>query len=660
MLAKLIEHLPAAMHIMLVSRTDPQLPLSRLRARGQLLEIRAEQLRFSVNEITQFFDEFMGLKLSTPDVSAIETRTEGWIAGLQLAGLAMQSALVPSQEGSMRAMKDPHSFIIAFSGSHAYIMDYLTDEVLRHQPEIVRSFLLKTAILDRLCGPLCDVLVGTSPAEPIDSQTMLEAIERNHLFMISLDTNRRWYRYHHLFREVLGRRLEILYPEQIAGLHRGASEWFEQHGFIHEAVQHAMNAGDSDRTVCLVEQHGCDLLMGGELVTLANWLAAVEPYTKSRPWLAMQKAWVLSLSGHPEQAELAIDAGEQLLTDLELTDEVRTLRGSFAAARAHWANTQGKTDLAVKYAQLAIDILGVNDDFSCSLRGVATSLLGDASWAQGNMDEARQAYEAAVRIGQIAENPHMIMMASINLADIHFEQGELHQAARMYSDTLRMAEQVDGANSAYSQNIQFGLSRVYYAWNRLDDAAISCEKGRRLSQQWGNVNLQAAFLALTARLEHARGNLVTAQEAITAAKELAQAGCLSPYWSMWVKTTLANTCLDQGQIEKALLFILDTGILPEGFVLDPVSYTGLSLDAPISYQLEPAYMVLARIFLALGNSGAVLAISENMHRGAKAGNWRKAMIELHILEALALHSNKETSCCAYGPGASHSNGPART
>ena len=186
----------------------------------------------------------MGLTLSDPDILAIETRTEGWIAGLQLAGLAMQKVL-SAPGSSTQAEKDQHNFIAAFTGSHAYIMDYLTEEVLRGQPEITRSFLLQTAILERMCGPLCEAVVGPDTTGPLDGQAMLEAIERHHLFVIPLDTGQRWYRYHHLFREVLRRRLEALYPGQIPGLHRRASEWFEQHGFIHEAVQHAMQAGDT-------------------------------------------------------------------------------------------------------------------------------------------------------------------------------------------------------------------------------------------------------------------------------------------------------------------------------------------------------------------------------------------------------------------------------
>jgi LuxR family transcriptional regulator, maltose regulon positive regulatory protein len=635
MFTYLLDHMPPMMHMVFLSRTDPPLPLSRLRARGQLLEIRAEQLRFTIDEISLFFKDIMGLKLNGEDVSALEERTEGWIAGLQLAGLAMQGL-------SLKGSKDSHSFLAALSGSHAYIMDYLTDEVLRQQTDTTRSFLLQSSILDRMSGALCEAVVKTGTADPIDGQAVLEEIEKNHLFVIPLDTERRWYRYHHLFREVLSRRLEVSDPGQIFALHHRASEWFELHGFVHEAIHHATKAGDPDRTARLVEQHGCALLMGGELVTLADWLAAIDPYTHTRPWLAMQKAWVLSLSGQTERADLAIIEGEQLIAKLELTDEIRTLRGSFTAARALWANTQGKTDLAARHAKNAIDLLSVGGDFSCALRSVATSLLGDASWVEGKLEEARLAYEGAVQIGQVAGNPHTTMMSLSNLADVYFEQGKFHQAARLYTETLQMAVQIDGPNSAYAPGAHFGLGKVFYAWNRLDEAAASVEKCRQLSLKWENINLKVARLALTALLDLARGCLEKAQSSAAAVEELIRDHPLSPYWSMWVKTALARFWLEQGKNEKALFLIHDTGVLPDSMRPETLSPIGIPLDHPIPYRPMPAYMILVRLFLMQGNPDAVLSISDCLLQEATAWGWGKAAIELLVLKALAFQAKKDT------------------
>ncbi len=640
MLIYLFERLPPTMHVVLLSRTDPALPFARLRACGQLLEIRVEQLRFTTGEITHFFAKVMEIALSASDISAIEARTEGWIAGLQLAGLAMQNT-VASRDSSLRAGRDSHNFIAAFTGSHTYIMDYLTEEVLRSQPERTRAFLLQTSILDRVCGPLCEAVSGSGGQ--VDGQAMLESIERGHLFVVPLDGERRWYRYHHLFREVLSRRLEVVAPGEISGLHRRASEWFEQHGLIHEAVQHAMLEKDLDRIVRLVEQHGCALLMGGELVTLAAWLAAIEPHTRTHPWLAMQKAWVLALSGQLERAEETIKDGEQLLSNLELTDEVRTLRGSLAAARACCANTQGNTHLAARYALQAIDLLGVGGDFSCALRSVATSLLGDATWAQGNLVEARRAYAEAVQIGRLAGNPHMTMLSANSLADVCFELGQLNQAARLYSETLQTAEQVDGPNSSYAQSVYFGLSQVYYAWNRLDEAATASEACLRVSRQWGNANLQGACLALAARIHLTRGDGDKAREAAAAAEEWLEHQSPSSHWSMWTWLTLARFWLDQGESEKALLLIHNTRALPEGFLPEMAFPEDFLRDVTISYRLEAAYVLLARLLLTRDSPDAVLVLTGRLLPEVQAAERGKTLTELLVLQALAYQSKKDLS-----------------
>lgn len=640
MLRYLFENAPPGLHLVIVSRADPLLPLSRLRARGQLLEIRAEQLRFTDDEIARFFHQFFGIPLNQEDIFAIGARTEGWIAGLQLAGLAMQNALVPSG-GRIPTEKDLHSFIAAFTGSHTYIMDYLTEEVLRSQPEMMQSFLLRTSILERMCGSLCENVTQTQSTGPLDGQSMLEELERNHLFVIPLDSERAWYRYHHLFREVLNHRLENQYPGQVSALHLSASKWFEQHGSIHEAIRHAVIAGDIDRTARLVEQHGCSLLLAGEMTTLADWLAAIEPYTHTRPWLAMQKAWALLLNRQTEQALAAIEAGEQLLAGLEPTGEIKTLLGSFSAARAYWANAQGQPDLAARYARHANVLLEVGGDFPCALRSIATSILGDASLVQGNMPEALRAYAEAARIGQIAGDAHVTMMSITNQADIYFEQGQLQQAARLYLETLQLSEKVDGPDSYYAQGIYFGLSRVYYAWNHLDEAAEAGEKCLELCRRWGSINWQAASLALFAQIYRASGRHDKAQESAAAAESLIWQHDLSPYWSIWVKVALARHWLNEGEVEKAFFLVRDTGMLPAAFSLDHLQ-AAIPLDEPVPYRFEPVALILARVFLARGSTDAVLQVCERLLVEAERGERGKAVMEILILQALAWHAKKDT------------------
>ena len=261
----------------------------------------------------------------------MEARTEGWIAGLQLAALSMQGS------------KDIHGFVSAFTGSHHYVMDYLVEEVLKIQPKKVSTFLLQTSILERLCGPLCEAVVEADATAPVDGQAMLESLEEMNLFTIPLDDERHWYRYHHLFADVLRKRLEHQYPQLLPELHRRASQWYEQNGFIAESIQHAIAAGDQDRAAQLIEENGCFLLMSGEVATLLNWTDAIDFQSETRPWLAIQKAWALALTGDLDRVEPTLQVPEKLLAPLEPTDEVRTMQGTIAAARAQCANSRGDT-----------------------------------------------------------------------------------------------------------------------------------------------------------------------------------------------------------------------------------------------------------------------------------------------------------------------------
>ncbi len=276
-IAYLLEHLPPRMHLAILTRTDPPLPLARLRARGQLLDIRADHLRFTRPEIAAFLNETMGLLLSASDLSAMEKRTEGWIASLQLAALSMQGS------------KDIHGFVSAFTGSHHYVMDYLVEEVLKLQPKKVSNFLLQTSILDRLCGPLCEAVIETDKSEPIDGQAMLESLEEMNLFTIPLDDERHWYRYHHLFADVLRKRLEHQSHQLLPELHRRASHWYETNGFISESIHQAIAAGDNDQAAKLIEDNGCLLLISGEVATLLKWADAID-FQVGKP----------SLAGHPK------------------------------------------------------------------------------------------------------------------------------------------------------------------------------------------------------------------------------------------------------------------------------------------------------------------------------------------------------------------------
>lgn len=611
----LLEHLPPQMHLMVLTRTDPPLPLSRLRVRGQLLDIRADQLRFTQVEIANFLNDAIGLILSTNDLSAMEARTEGWIAGLQLAALSMQGC------------KDIHGFVSAFTGSHHYIMDYLAEEVLRLQPKNVSVFLLQTSILDRLCGPLCEAVVIANINEPVDGQAMLEALEEMNLFVIPLDDERNWYRYHHLFADVLRKRLEHQYPHMLPELHRRASLWYEQNGFIAESVQQALLAGDQERAAQMIEENGCSLLISGEVATLLNWADAIEFQSESRPWLAIQKAWALALTGDLNRIEPTLQAPEKLLSPLEPTVEVRTMLGTIAAARAHCANSQGDTHTAAEYAQQALEQLPDCSSISQSIRSVTTSILGDASWINGNLEDAIRAYTEAIRIGREAGNLHMVIIANSNLAAIMMEQGQLLKAASTYIQSLQIAVRPDGQRSPLAGNLFAGLGRLAYECNRLDDAGQYVHQCIDLCRQWGENDLQAIACAMLARLEYIQGNPDKAQEAMREAEQLAGEHPLSPKRSIQLKSELARLWLAQGNLEKLSQFI---------------QKSGLTIDDEIPFLREPEYIILLRVFLSRNDHEAALILSERLLKQAEQAGRMGLVIETLILQALVFHGMKET------------------
>ncbi|OGO35482.1 MAG: hypothetical protein A2W35_21210 [Chloroflexi bacterium RBG_16_57_11] len=633
LLALLLEHMPPQMHLVLLTRTDPSLPLSRLRARNQLAEIRAEQLRFSNKEIAIFLNEVMGLRLTANDIAAMEARTEGWIAGLQLAALSMLNS------------KDIHGFVSAFTGSHYYIMDYLMEEVLKHQPERIGLFLLKTSILTSMCASLCEAVVGMEGLGPDRGQSVLEILEQKNLFVTPLDDRRQWYRYHPLFADVLNIRLEHLFPQQLPELHRRASHWYEQNSMIHEAIQYAMMAQDQAHAAQLVEQYGCSLLMSGEGFTLLKWVEAVESYAQTHPWLAILKAWALARTGYEDQVDPSLRTAERLISSLETslqpTIEGKIMLGSIAAARAYLSNSRGEADLAKNYAQGALKYLPDSNAFSCSLRSVATSILGDASWMTGDLENAKQAYREAVKISQTAGNIYMTIIANSNLADVLMEQGALHQAARLYLEVLQVATRPDGQMLPNADRLYAGLSEISYEWNQLDDADRYVHKCIELCRQWGNSNLLAKCYIILARLERARCNLDKAQAAMHAAEQMASEARLPARQSKWVEINAARWWLTEGDLERTAHFLQQSQVTIDCItrVAAPREATTFEVDHP--YLRGSEYLLLLRLLLAQGDYEAAFSLSERLLPLATAAKRIGRVIEILVLQALALQGKKE-------------------
>jgi LuxR family maltose regulon positive regulatory protein len=606
----LLEQLPPRLHLVLLTRMDPPLPLARLRARGQLSEIRAEQLRFTVDECTEFLNHFMGLALTHEQVAALEKRTEGWIAGLQLAAISMQES------------KDVAAFVNTFTGSHHYVMDFLVEEVLKLQPENISAFLLQTSILDRLSEPLCKaLLLDSDPGEGT-----LEALRQKNLFIIALDDEQRWYRYHHLFADVLRKRLVQASPQLIPELHRRASTWYEQNGFMAESIQQAIEAGDSDRAARLIEGNGCLLLISGEVTTLLNWANAIEFQADIHPWLAIQQAWALALVGQMERVEPTLRVPDQLLAPLEASPEVDTMKGTIAAARAYCANRRGETAAAEAYARDALDLLPDCSSISMSIRSVATSLLGDTSWINGNLEEAIRAYHEAARIGREAGNAHMVIIANSNLAEVYLEQGQLHRAADLYAQSLQMAVRPDGERSPLATSLYAGLGKIAYEQNRLEEAAQNFQLCIDLCKKWRDPALLAMACARLGRVEHARNRPQAAREAVQEAERITRDLSLSSRQSIQADSELASFWAAQGNEEKL------SGL---------VEKRHLAAQDDIPYERQPEYLLLLRSLLAGKEPGKALELSERLLQSAETAGRTGLVIEVLILQALIFQGKKD-------------------
>nr|MBC8504784.1 AAA family ATPase [Chloroflexota bacterium] len=419
----LLDHLPPQMHLIVASRIDPSWPLSRLRVRGQITEIRADDLRFAIEEAIEFLNQVMGLKLSTQDVTSLEGRTEGWIAGLHLAALSIQGL----KHRGMIA-----DFVNRFTGSDRYIQDYLADEVLQQQSDQVKDFLLHTSILNRLTAPLCN-----SVTKMENSQIILEKLENANLFIVPLDNERRWYRYHHLFADLLNHRLRQIFPDQISDLHQRASEWYEQHDFPSDAIRHAFSAKNLERAAALAELAWPAWNGSFQSIEWLSWLKALPAeLVRSRPVLCVAYAWAFLNSGDLEAAETRLLDAEHWLeptvniserpdTRMVVVDDeqFQSLPVSLATARAYHAQATGDVARTVKYAKRVLDL---SPDGDSQYRGDATALLGLAHWTSGDIEAAHQ----TLSDGLAVMKPLDVIIGTFVLAEMKMTLGHLHEAIR--------------------------------------------------------------------------------------------------------------------------------------------------------------------------------------------------------------------------------------
>ena len=626
-MAFLLEHLPPRIHLVIASRADPALPLARLRGRGELAEIRAADLRFTPGEAAAYLNEVMGLVLTAADVAALEGRTEGWIAALQLAALSLQGR------------EDTAAFIDGFAGDDRYIVDFLAEEVLQRQPEHVQHFLLQTSILDRLSGPLCDAVTGQD-----GGKARLMALERGNLFLVPLDDRRRWYRYHQLFADVLQARLQDEQPDDVPDLHRRASAWHEQNGEPSETIRHALAAGDFDRAADLVELAIPAMLRSRQEAAVLGWFKLLpDEVVRVRPVLSVGFAGALLSGGEFEGVEARLRDAEHWLdeatgirqgshgpaAEMVVVDdaEFRRLPAAIELYRAAQALVRGDGSGTVRHARRALE-LSPADDHLC--RASAAALMGLAFWASGDLEAGHSAYAECMaglrRAGHIADT----FGCAIALADIRRAQGRLGEAMRTYEQALQRASQPGGAVLRGTADMYVGMSEVHRERDDLPAATEHLLRSQELGEHNGLPQNRYRWRVAMARIREAEGDLDGARDLLNEAERL-YVGDFFPNVRP-VPALRARVQIAQGELGEALGWARERG---------------LSVEDDLSYLREFEHITLARVLLARyaaeraeRSIQEATRLLERLLRAAEEGQRTGSVIEILVLQALT-HQARE-------------------
>lgn len=588
-----LDHLPPSIHLILTSRTDPPLALARRRVHQELAELRMADLRFSPQEVSEWFTQMLSLPLSSAQVRTISERTEGWAAALHLAALCFQDAADLSQA------------LATFSGDHRYVLDYLIEEVLAHQAEEVRSFLLQTSILNRLTGSLCDAVTGRS-----DAQAMLAALERTGLFVQQLDEQLHWYRFHPLLAEALQECARQAFDkEQRADLFRRASSWYERHELFFEAVEMALLAADYELAIRAGSRVVSRLLLTGQHATVARWIEQVpQELRSSQPLLCLALAWARLLLGQPAQAVEPLHEAEVWF---ERVQDQRGL-GQVAAARALRARFQRDGREAVRWGQQALALLAEEDQ---AQRCFSLLALGYGYRLQGEVTLARQTLLEARLLSERLKSTSALLGATLLQGEVLTLQGALPEAAGCYQQVMQPEE----IWMPLEIEASLALGTLLLEWNQLDKASFQLARAQRLSQQYEETSLLARSLLLQARLLQARADSDQAEEAFWRAVVLARQSKHAPILRQ-ASTFQARWWLIQGNQEGVRTF---------------QQTCGLSGEEPPTYEHEEVALTLIRVLLAQGEGGIASHLLERWLALATQQGRVQSQIEILLLLARA-------------------------
>jgi LuxR family maltose regulon positive regulatory protein len=608
--------------VVIASRADPAMALARFRARGDMVEVRAPDLRFTPEEATAYLTGAMGLPLTGAEVSVLEERTEGWIAALQLAALSMQGR------------DDAADFIADFAGDDRYIVDYLVEEVLQRQPEHVQTFLLRTAILPRLNGSLCDAVTGQD-----GGRALLETLERGNLFVVPLDDRRSWYRYHHLFADVLNARLLAEHPDLVPELHRRATAWFASRGLVADAVRHALAAEDFDRAAYLMEEALPELRRNRQDNLLLAWMRSLpDSAVRRSPALSILAGWSLMMAGDLDglesrlaDAEAALAAGahdRDLAAACADTDDLRTAPATISVYRAALAQARGDVAGTVRHARHAVDLAGPEDHL---VRGSGAGFLGLASWAAGNVDDALTTFSEAVRSLHAAGNLVDELDGTVVLADMWVVAGRPSHARRLYEQALQTATRRGEPYPRATADLHVGLAELDRELDDLQSAEAHLETARVLGERASiTENRHRWFLAM-AQLRASAGAYATAADLLERGEALYRRGFypdVRPIAAMKTRVGIAD-----GDLSAAAGWAHEAGV---------------TVDDDADYLREYEHLTLARLLLAQHRAAqhsdhpgrasaitALLGLLERLHAAAADTGRAGSTVEIRVLQALA-------------------------
>jgi LuxR family maltose regulon positive regulatory protein len=617
----LLRRAPPNVHLVVLTRADPPFPLPRLRVRERMTEIRDRDLRFTPEEMTAFLNSLHRLNLPAEQITALESRTEGWAAGVQLAALSLQGC----------SAEHAAEFIRAFSGSHHYIVDYLFEEVLSRQPDAVREFLLQTSILERMCAPLCDAVLtggargpgGSGEGELASlSQEILETLERSNLFLMPLDDERCWYRYHHLFIDVLRQMLKSAsQPDRVAGLHGRASEWYGQNGFVADAVHHALLAGDHGRAAEIIEEHAWSMVRHAEMATLRGWMEALPgDAVAARPWLRIYYAWALFFA-ESEAAEAQLQAVERHLQAGDGAALPVEVQGHIAAIRAWIAHTRGDPDRAAVLSRQALEFCPQMD---AAVRSGLMALLGMGCMVQSDLPGSARAYGEAAKLARSSGNVMLEVISRASLGGLNQMMGRLHEAEAIFQEALQTATRNKSpvAGQAYAW-----LAHLYREWNDLASARLYAEKLIESSAMWGVVDALASGHLFLAAVLQAQNDIPGANQALAEVSRVMHQHPLEIRSTPLLGATRAKLWLAQGKLADARHW---------------AATRGLSAEGKFDLRNEVEYLALVRILLAEGRVDEATRLLSRLQTTMESAGRQGNLIEVLVLRAIALDMEADT------------------